>query len=174
MDQVKSELSDEYHAVLAQKPTLKYAIGHFNSRHGDSWGPFIPVKDIARVAYIGGFRTEDDLVWAIATALAESGVRGKDGSIIGAAPFVVGDYNINYEGDKSIGLWQMYESPARGWTGGMRDPEANLDPVHNARSALALRDKLGPDAWSSHKHGNNKKFYDIARKAAVDAGLIEK
>jgi hypothetical protein len=168
-EEVRSQLSEEYHAVLAQQPTLEDAIRDYNSRDGDPWGPSISLQDTARLAFLAGFEGEEELIWAVATAVTESG-RIIDGEIR-IHPYVIGDYNIHDEGDLSAGILQIFKKTA--WSSSVRDPEANLNPERNMQSAEAIHDEQGEEGWSSHNSGRNREFYDDAEEALEDAGIIE-
>jgi len=168
MDQVRSELSDEYHEVLAQMPTLEYAIEHYNSRDGDPWGPSISLEDAGRVAYLADFDGDEELIWALETMIGEAGRPDGNGEIR-IHPYVIGDWNISNEGDLSVGAFQIRKKKA--WTDPVRDPENNLHPEHNAESAESLEERQGRGIWSSADRIAG--FYDEAREALVAAGLIE-
>jgi hypothetical protein len=120
------------------------------------------MSDRAILLFAAG-ATYEEAIFLLAVSEPESG----------GAAYVYGDDDIVKEGDRSIGPWQMYESPARGWVGGIRDSEANLDPYTSARHAVKLLREQGEDAWSAAKAGNHIASIDDAQQEIDSLGLYD-
>ena len=65
---------------------------------------------------------------AVAIAWAESGLD----------PAAIGDRDLSERGEMSVGLWQINYRPSRDKGNAIRDPQANLDPAHNAAAMAAI------------------------------------
>lgn len=106
----------------------------------------------------------DLLVELGAIALAESAGR----------LYAVGDIDINYPGDISLGLWQMYFSPNRPkpWVSDDRQPATSLNPREAAAAAVRLAQGGGLDRWTTWRlpaHGGNGKARDYLDRMAQEA-----
>ena len=111
---------------------------------------------VAGYAYGAKFRGEA-LAIAVAVAKAESSFN----------PAAVGDVDLSQKGERSVGLWQVNYRPTRDKLGGIRDPNLNLDPAHNARAAWEISSggtRWSP--WSVYTSGAYKRHLDEARTAA--------
>jgi hypothetical protein len=95
-------------------------------------------SQIAQVAAQNTGWRGDDLVKAVAVAMAESG----------GNPTVAGDVNLSTPGEKSIGLWQINFRPQRDANNAIRDPQRNANPVTNAQNAYKIYQQQGWRAWS--------------------------
>lgn len=112
---------------------------------------------VAGFARQAGF-TGTALITAVAIAQAESGFR----------PDAVGDKNLTEQGEVSVGLWQINYRPSRDKRGGLRDPDLNLEPAHNAVAAFAISGqgtKFTP--WSTYTSGAYRPFLDNAAEAVA-------
>jgi Lysozyme like domain len=112
----------------------------------------LSASDIAIYAANAGF-SGDDLITAVAIALAESG----------GDPQALGDTSITPGG--SLGLWQInlkfhpeYQA----------NPSALYDPQTNANAAYRVFQQQGFEAWSTFKGGQYQAHLDDAN-AAVNA-----
>jgi cell wall-associated NlpC family hydrolase len=117
---------------------------------------YLNAEAVAGHAHAAGFRGES-LAIAVAVAKAESGFN----------PGAVGDVDLTVRGERSVGLWQVNYRPARDAAGGARDPNLNLDPSFNARTAYTISSggsKWSP--WSAYTSGAYRKHLDEARTAA--------
>lgn len=115
----------------------------------------VPLEDAIRLAFAAGFRG-NDLVTAVAVAMAESGLHAQaqgDGGIR--------DNTWGY----SVGLWQIRSLNKDHNTGRVRDDVVNVDPWRNAQAAFELyRGRKGKFTdWSAFKNGNYKQFLGQVR-----------
>lgn len=100
-------------------------------------------------------------VTAVAVALAESGGRSD----------AVGDVNLTQQGEQSTGPWQVNYRPARDQGNATRDPQANLDPAHNAAAAYAISGNGSTfRPWSTYVSGAYRAFLPRALAAAAKGG----
>ena len=159
-----SMLSPEYHAVMQQKPTLEYALKHYDTYKKDSYqaGPKINDLDWAKLAYAAGWRGEDLVITVSLAAGAEAS----------GYPFI-----INSSEDKSgqqkiyaVGGMQMLVHPNfEGLEpGGVRNPHDNLDPLTNLKNARILHGYQGWErGWQAYRHGKHAKFMERAQSAVA-------
>lgn len=119
---------------------------------------------VAGFAHQAGF-TGPALVTAVAIAHAESGFR----------PDAVGDRDLTEKGEVSIGLWQINYRPSRDKLGGLRDPDLNLEPAHNAIAAFAISGQGARfTPWSTYTSGAYRSFLDGAALAVAQLGPQQK
>jgi peptidoglycan hydrolase CwlO-like protein len=155
----QAKLLAERAAALAAAQAAARVTGQSAAVSGSSAHPrgatFLNAEQIARVARQAGF-TGDNLVIAVAVALAESGGNAA----------AVGDVSIG----GSFGLWQVYcvahPNLIPPW-----DPDsvAWYDPAQNARWAYKISGGSNWRPWSTYKHGTYLKHMAAAEAAA--AGL---
>ena len=147
--------SDPQEGVISSGDTSNNWFNNmFNSISGNKLSP----SDIAIYAANAGF-TGDDLVTAVAIAMAESGgnVNAK------------GDINLAPTNGPSIGLWQIN-------TGSHAHPELAsvdlTDPQTNANYAFQIYSVHGNfRPWSTYIHANYLNYYADALQGVNDAGL---
>ena len=135
-------------------------------------GPQMEMTDVARLLRWGGFCTYgvEELALALATVGGESNFK----------PYAVGDLDIQYQGDISIGFGQIYWSPGNGYTSDHRRPEHNIDPRNNVQTMFGMyqwrMDRFGWDNrfddWYGHGPGVAKHM-TAARQAVADIGGCE-
>lgn len=119
---------------------------------------------LAGYARTAGF-TGNDVVTAVAVALAESG--GHTDS-----------HNTNAgTGDNSYGLWQINMlgalGPARRKEFGIASNDELFDPTTNARCAHVIWKGSGWNAWSTFKRGTYKQFVAQASVAAGSPDTVQ-
>jgi hypothetical protein len=125
----------------------------------------LAAREIAEYAYQAGFRGER-LTQAVAVALAESG----------GVTNVKGDTTlVDGKWGPSIGLWQIrslrpsqkdeYPEEYR-----LREQNANLDPLTNAKHAFALSDR-GAD-WSPWSTYGGTRYYEVMNRARAAANQV--
>lgn len=115
--------------------------------------------DVARRARQAGF-TGPALITALAIAAAESGLNAA----------AVGDVDLTERGERSVGLWQINWRPSRDQPGGLRDPNLNLDPFHNAVAAYAISGRGTTfTPWSTFTSGAYRSHLTMAAQAVLDS-----
>lgn len=115
--------------------------------------------DVATFALQVGF-TGQNAVIAVAIAHAESGFNTD----------AIGDQNLTEPGEESVGLWQINYRPSRDLKGGIRDPQANLSPGHNAIAAFLIsRQGTTFTPWSTYVNHAYGQYMDEARIAVAQA-----
>lgn len=103
-----------------------------------------------------GFNSAQAII-ATAIAFAESA----------GDPGVIGDKNIPGPGAKSVGLFQINYLPSRDAKVPWRDPQANLDPLSNAKNAYIIsKNGANFSPWTTYKTGAYRKYLPQARAAA--------
>jgi hypothetical protein len=113
---------------------------------------------IAGYAHNAGW-TGQDLVVAVAVALAESG----------GDPKKRGDTSLQTsEWGPSIGLWQIRSLNAEKGHGTTRDEIANLDPQTNANHAYSIWKSQGWGPWSAHNNRTYLLYMPVASAGASD------
>jgi hypothetical protein len=127
------------------------------------------VTEVARLLRWAGFCTYgvEDLVLATATVGGESAFM----------PYRIGDVDVQYVGDFSVGLGQIYWSPGNGFTSDNRRPELNIDPRNNVKTMFGMYEwRMGRfgyehrfDDWYGHEPGVER-FGAVARQAVADIG----
>lgn len=113
--------------------------------------------EVARLSRQAGF-VGAALVTAVAVAHAESGFNDA----------AVGDVDLTEPGERSVGLWQINWRPSRDVLGGIRDPNLNLAPMHNAVAAFSISGRgksFGP--WSTFTSGAYSEFLSEAKVAVA-------
>ncbi len=135
---------------------------------------FATPSDIAQYAANAGF-TGDDLVTAVAIAMAESG----GGNMYAYNPERQAGARNGYG---SYGLWQIYVQGnlrflvANGYVDETAwPPGINLfDPQTNAQAAFDIYSSTGGtfDAWTTYGSGRYQAFLDTAAAGANDAGVL--
>lgn len=108
------------------------------------------------VATSGGFRG-GALITAVAIAKAESGLRTD----------AMGDTSIQTpKWGPSVGLWQIRSLKTQRGTGGARDADALLNPLHNARSAFSISGGgINWFPWTVYKTGAYKAHIPAVKAA---------
>lgn len=122
--------------------------------------PTLSAEAIAGYGYAAGWRGEA-LVIGTAIALAESSGNSD----------AVGDRDLTERGEKSVGLWQVNYRPSRDKPGGSRDPNLNLDPSFNARTAYSL--SRGGTKWSDWSVYNSGAYRSKLETARAGARVVE-
>lgn len=136
----------------------------FENLSGGQEGKLSPVS-IAHHASRAGWKG-DDLVKAVAIAMAESG------GVINAT----GDKDLTTGGELSRGLWQINYRPGRDEGNAIRDPQRNSNPATNAQNAHEIYKQQGWRAWSvAHGDANSNpnhysRHLDAARAAVNSLG----
>lgn len=110
------------------------------------------VNTVVEAARNAGF-SGDDLVTAVAVALAESSGRPRA-------------TNENTNGSKDYGLWQINTVHQ----GAGFNPNKAFDPEYNAKWAHRLFQESGWKPWVAYNTGSYEKFLDDARAAVRGAG----
>jgi hypothetical protein len=150
----KPTFSAQFYQTLAQKPTIAQARANYDYNHGDPIGPQITEHDVALLAYNAGWRG-NDLRIGIALALGAESQR---------SPYIINSGAGG--GFYAVGLYQMLSGPNGTWTVGLRDPQANLDPVTNVTHAYELQKVQGWKAWEAYTKGTHVQFLPEADQAA--------
>jgi hypothetical protein len=184
-ERIKAALEAELTAALEEQHEIDQALAYIDAINvpdpgpvtmDQAWewyrnggGPVMEITDVARLLRWAGFCTHgvEELVLATATVGGESGFK----------PYVLGDVNVQYEGDESVGFGQIYWSPGNGFTSNNRRPELNINPRDNVQTMYGMyswrMDRFGWenrfDDWYGHgpgvaRHGN------AARQAVADIG----
>ena len=139
-------------AVAEQSPPGRSVPGRAAQIHVVS----LSDRQLASVARRAGCWHGDQLVTAVAVALAESG--GRTGAR--------GDVRIQTgTWGPSVGLWQIRSLRAERGTGGVRDERANRDPAKNAAHACSLWRGQGWRPWSTWRNGTHRTYLPRARAA---------
>lgn len=116
---------------------------------------------VAQHAATAGFKGEA-LVTIVAIAYAESTWDAH----------AVGDVDLKEKGEQSTGLWQVHYRPSRDGGNRERDPQANLDPTHNARSAYSIsRGGTSFKPWTMYTNGQYAKH--VAKARAAVGGRVD-
>jgi hypothetical protein len=130
---------------------------------------FLTDQQVANTAAAGGW-TGNDLVTAVAIAIAESGTRNPangrrevDSDAIGDVALQTGTWG------PSVGPWQIRSLKAERGKGTTRDQDANMHPVTNAMHAHSIwaeRHSFSP--WSTFTNQSYRLY--VSRAQAVAAG----
>jgi len=88
-------------------------------------------------------------------------------------PYVLGDVNIQYQGDVSVGLGQIYWSPGNDFTSDNRNPERNINPRENVQTMFGMYEwRIAHDDWKDrfddwYGHDNGVRQHGNAARQAV-------
>jgi len=180
-DRIQEEIKEDIGEDLEEQKDIDAALDYLNVlsvpdpgpvsmdqawewyRNGN--GPTMEITDVARLLRWAGFCTYgvEELVLAVSTVGGESAFR----------PYVLGDVNIQYQGDVSVGLGQIYWSPGNDFTSDNRNPERNINPRENVQTMFGMYEwRIAHDDWKDrfddwYGHDNGVRQHGNAARQAV-------
>lgn len=164
LDKLSDKDKKMFNDVLAQMPTIEYAIENYNSLQGDPRGPKIPATAVLAIGYDLGMRG-DDLLDTVTTIRGES---------VGFSPYVIGDdKGVRKDGEVvrfSTGLGQFYQYEEDGFTEKQMDWAENLlHPVAAMIEVQEYKEKRGLSPWNFWNNRESGDHWEAHRAYVLEA-----